>query len=36
MRLEPFVRLYLARAHEARVPRHIGSEVRGEMADRGH
>jgi hypothetical protein len=33
---EPFVRPLLIRAHEARVPRHIGGEDRGETADRGH
>jgi hypothetical protein len=36
MRLEPLVRALLIRPHEARVPRHIGGEDRGEAADRGH
>jgi hypothetical protein len=36
MRLEPLVRPLLIRAHQARVPRHVGGEDRGEAADRGH
>ena len=36
MRLEPFVRPLLIRAHQARVPRHVGGEDRGEAADRRH
>jgi hypothetical protein len=36
VRLEPFVRPLLIRAHQARIPRHVGSEDRGEAADRGH
>ena len=33
---EPFVRSLLIRAHQARVPRHVGGEDRGQAADRGH
>jgi hypothetical protein len=36
MRLQPFVRPILIRSHQARVPRHIGGEDRGEAADRRH
>jgi hypothetical protein len=36
MRLEPLVRPLLIRAHQARVPRHVGGEDRGEAADRRH
>ena len=36
MRLEPLVRALLIRAHQARVPRHVGGEDRGEAADRRH
>jgi len=36
VRLEAFVRPLLIRAHQARVPRHIGGEDRGEASDRGH
>ena len=36
MRLEPFVRPLLIRAHQARIARHVGGEDRGEAADRGH
>jgi hypothetical protein len=35
VRLEPLVRALLIRAHQARVPRHVGGEDRGEAADRG-
>ena len=34
--LKPLVGPLLIRAHEARIPRHVGSEDRGEAADRGH
>jgi hypothetical protein len=36
VRFEPFVCPFLIRPHQARVPRHVGSEDRGEAADRGH
>src|SRR5580704_14519526 len=36
MGLEPLVRPLLIAPHQARVPRHIGGEDRGEAADRGH
>jgi hypothetical protein len=36
IRLEAFVRPLLIRPHQARVPRHVGGEDRGEAADRGH
>jgi hypothetical protein len=36
MRLEPFVRAFLVRSHQARIARHIGGEDRGETADSGH
>src|SRR5271156_1198926 len=36
MPLEPLVRPLLIRPHQARVPRHVGSENCGEAADRGH
>ena len=34
--LELFVRTLLIRAHQTRVPGHVGGEYRGEAADRGH
>jgi hypothetical protein len=34
--LEPFVRPLLIRAHQPRIPRHVGGQDRGEAADRGH
>jgi hypothetical protein len=36
MRLEPLVRAFLIRPHQARIPRHIGGEDRGEAADGRH
>jgi hypothetical protein len=36
MRLETLVRGLLVRAHQARVPRHIGGEDRGKTANSGH
>src|SRR5262249_11477324 len=36
VRGEPFVRPLLTHPHQARIPRHIGGEDRGEAADRGH
>jgi hypothetical protein len=36
VRLEPLMRPLLIRAHQARVPRHVGGEDRGEAADSGH
>jgi hypothetical protein len=36
MRLEPFVRPFLVRSHQARIARHIGGEDRGKTACRGH
>jgi hypothetical protein len=35
-RLEAFERAFLVRSHQPRIPRHIGSEDRGEPAGRGH
>ena len=35
MRLEAFVRAFLIRAHQARIPHHIGGEDRGETAGGG-
>jgi hypothetical protein len=35
-RLQAFVRGFLVRAHQTRIPRHIGGEDRGETAGRGH
>jgi hypothetical protein len=35
MRLEAFVRPFLVRAHQARIPRHIRGEDRGETAGGG-
>ena len=34
--LEPFVRPLLIGTHEARIPRNVGGEDRGEAADRWH
>ena len=36
VRLEVFVGAFFVRAHQARVPGHVGGEDRGEAADRGH
>ena len=36
MRFEAFVRPLLIHPHQARIPRHIGGEDRGEAADRRH
>ena len=36
VRLEPFVRPLLIHPHQARIPRYVGGEDRGEAADRGH
>ena len=35
-RLEPFERAFLVRTHQARIPRHIGGEDRGETAGGSH
>src|SRR6516164_9970989 len=35
-RLEAFERAFLVRPHQPRIPRHIGSEDRGETAGLGH
>ena len=36
VRFEPLVGPLLIRPHQARIPRHVGGEDRGEAADRGH
>jgi hypothetical protein len=36
MGFQPFVRPLLIRPHQARIPRNVGGEDRGEAADRGH
>jgi hypothetical protein len=36
MRLKALVRAFLVRAHQTRIPRHIGGEDRGETAGRDH
>jgi len=33
---EPFMGALLIGAHEARIPRHVSGEDRGQAADRGH